>query len=412
MPPVPRLRPLEPVMFDHEGERRVAWRDPLGLADQVDVPHPVAMLMSLLDGERDVDEICAAWQELSGEALPPEFVERFAGELDEHLLLDTPRFAEARAGALAAFRGQPVRAMAHAVGGYPDEPEACAAHLEDLLDRGRKLAMTLREGQIQGLVAPHIDLHRGGECYGAAYDALRESEADLFIVLATAHSSTCWPEEPPLATLTRLDYETPFGRATTDQAFIDTLCERYAEAGGDPDDLFRDELVHRAEHSAEFQVLFLDHLFGDRPYKVVPILLGSLHEFYLQPDLVESERGLGPFIDALAAAIDSYPGQVCLIAGADLSHVGPRFGDEEEVDDDRVDEVATADEQALGAFVGQGAEAFFEHFAACENDRNVCSVANLYALRALLPDAEVELLRYQVAFDPEQTVSFAAGVLR
>jgi hypothetical protein len=36
----------------------------------------------------------------------------------------------------------------------------------------------------------------------------------------------------------------------------------------------------------------------------------------------------------------------------------------------------------------------------------------MYVLRALLPDDELELLRWQVAVDPQQTVSFAAAALR
>ncbi|MBI2302295.1 MAG: AmmeMemoRadiSam system protein B, partial [Armatimonadetes bacterium] len=236
--------------------------------------------------------------------------------------------------------------------------------------------------------------------------------ADLFVVLGIAHSSSVWPDPPPLATLTRLDFDTPLGTVHTDRDFVARLAGHYAAAGGDREDLFRDELVHRAEHSVEFQTLFLQHLHGGREFRIVPILLGSLHEFYDCPEEVTGRDGLGPLLSALAAATAEHDGEVCLVAGADLAHVGPRFGAEEPVQEGDLDAIAERDLDALRRFVDGGGDAFFEHFAADGNARNVCSVSNLYVLRALLPDASAELLRWDVAYDPSQSVSFAALALR
>ncbi|NUP99426.1 MAG: AmmeMemoRadiSam system protein B, partial [Armatimonadetes bacterium] len=247
--------------------------------------------------------------------------------------------------------------------------------------------------------------------YGFAYEQLRHSTADLFVVLGIAHSSSCWPEPPPLVSLTRLDFDTPLGRCETDQEFVNRLVEGYATAGGDPTALFRDELVHAQEHSLEFQMLFLQHLHGHRPFRVVPVLMGSLHEFYPFPVMLGSRVGLGPFVTALSEAIGQYPGEVCVVAGADLSHVGPRFGDPQPVGPERVREVEEGDRTAL-AELAESAAGWFRHFAADRNARNVCSVSNLYLLRALAPESELMLLRHEVAFDPDQTVSFAAAALR
>ncbi|MBI2302786.1 MAG: hypothetical protein HYU66_28100, partial [Armatimonadetes bacterium] len=59
-----RLRPLEAIPFEHDGERRIAWRDPMGISPTVEVAQPVAVLMSLFDGSRTGDEVRAAWLEL------------------------------------------------------------------------------------------------------------------------------------------------------------------------------------------------------------------------------------------------------------------------------------------------------------------------------------------------------------
>ena len=57
-------------------------------------------------------------------------------------------------------------------------------------------------------------------------------------------------------------------------------------------------------------------------------------------------------------------------------------------------------------------EAFLASVAADGNARHVCSISNLYLLRSLLPEADIELLRYDVALDPQQTVTFASALLR
>jgi hypothetical protein len=408
------LRPLQVVPSDSgdDGPRRFLWSDPAGFSEAVTVPQPIALLMTLFDGQRDHAAVRARWAEISGEELPEGLVEGLAQELADHLLLDGPAFRAAQAEALAAFRAGPLRPLSHAEGAYPADPAACAAWLDELWAGGRAHSRSLRDGPLTGLIAPHIDLTRGGVCYGAAYDAVAACEAECFVLLGTAHSSCCWPAEPPLAIATRLDYDTPFGPAPTDQDFLDRFEAAFAAAGGDVDSLYRDELVHRDEHSLEFQTLWLRHLRRERPFTVVPLLLGSLHEFYERPNEVLGPDGLGPLLAGLRQAMAADGREICVIAGADWSHVGPRFGAEQAVAEEDLESIASWDEQALGPLLAADTDGFFGHFAASANCGNVCSVANLLTLRALRPTAEMELLRYEIAFDPEQTVSFAAAALR
>lgn len=402
----PCLRPLEPLPYEDEGEPYVAWRDPVGISPMVQVPAAVALLMSLFDGSRDTAVVASEWEQVGGEELPLEFVDQLVADLDEHLLLLSPRFRQARAAAVDEFRRLGVRPAAHCPDGYPAEPGECRAYLDRILAH----ADGAPTGSPRGLIAPHIDLLRGAPCYAGAYRALAGSTADLYVILGIAHSTSCWPEPAPLVTLTRLDFATPLGTVGTDRQFVDDLTARYFEQGGGGD-LFADELVHRGEHSIEFQTLFLQHLHGAREYRIAPVLLGSLHEFYDEPCGVAGPAGLGPFIAALREAILAYPGEVCLIAGADLSHLGPRFGADQPVDTAWTERAVGADLAALRLLAEQGADPFFGHFASDGNVRNVCSVANLYALRAVLPTARFELLDHQAAYDPRQTVTFAAAAL-
>ena len=77
---------------------------------------------------------------------------------------------------------------------------------------------------------------------------------ELIIILGTSH----YGSGPELFSATKKNYATPFGAVKTDAEFIDRLSARYRG------DLFADELLHRNEHSIEFQALFLKWALGNR----------------------------------------------------------------------------------------------------------------------------------------------------
>ena len=91
--------------------------------------------------------------------------------------------------------------------------------------------------------------------------------------------------------------------------------------------------MHRAEHSIEFQVVFLQYVLGkERSFSIVPILVGSFQDLL--------ERGIDPiddpevrrFVEALRLAEAASGKNVAYIGGIDLCHVGPEFGDPAPVD--------------------------------------------------------------------------------
>src|SRR5262249_20075810 len=119
----------------------------------------------------------------------------------------------------------------------------------------------------------------------------------------------------------------PLGVVPTDRSYVDRIA---AMAGRD---LFDDELSHRAEHSIEFQVVFLQYVLGGRrDFTIVPILVGSFQDLM--------ERGVDPIDDpegrrlvaALRTAEAACNQSVAYIGGIDLCHVGPEFGDPNPVD--------------------------------------------------------------------------------
>jgi AmmeMemoRadiSam system protein B len=316
-----------------------------------------------------------------------------AAEAREAGLVHGPAYRSRRAEALASLHAAP-RAPACAGGAYPADPRALAALLDSFYEApggpGPRDPAALGGRGVRLLVAPHIDFRRGGAAYAHAYRALEGCDAELYLVFGTAHASP-----PHLFTLTRQDYATPLGTVPTDREVVDALAGALSE-----EEVLDDELVHVGEHSCEFQMVWLRHVLGDRPFRAVPVLCSSISR------LADPAAATARFLEALARATRGRA--VCCVAGADLAHVGPQYGDARPPTPQELGGLADEDRRTL-AFVGAADAAGF-HRAAVEGDerRRLCGVAPIYAaMRAAGRGAR--LLHYGQWTDGTDMVSFAAA---
>jgi MEMO1 family protein len=394
-PSRPRLIPLEPRPVElQDGTEGVALRDPHGILEGVAFVTPAAYwILAHFDGRRTGQQVRDALEQ-AGLRVALADVERVAAQAAEAGLVEGPVHDARRAAALAAFRAAP-RAPACAGSSYPADPAALSAQLArfylDPQGPGRRDRASRAGDGVRLLVAPHIDFGRGGPVYAHAYGALEGCDADLFVVFGTAHAS---PHR--LFTLTRQDYATPLGAVETDRAVIDAL----AAALGD-DELFGDELVHRGEHSCEFQMVWLRWLFPDRPLRAVPVLCSSISH------LRDPGRETSRFLAALSHATAGR--KVCYVAGADLAHVGPMYGDERAPTRDELGAFERQDRATLACLAGGDAGAFHGDAIVGDERRRLCGIAPIYAaMRASGRGAR--LLRYGQWTDGTDMVSFAAAV--
>lgn len=325
---------------------------------------------------------------------------------DEYLLLDSARFDQTRQRIENDFRQASVRDAAHAGTAYATDEAELRRQIEGFYNTpaGPGMSPAVSERRIKGVIAPHIDFHRGGPCYAWAYRALASSlDADLFIILGIGHSG---PRR--LFTVTSKDFSTPFGVIRTDRSFVE--CMRATC----PFDLLEDEFLHKQEHSVEFQVVFLQSLLKNRPAAmIVPILCGSFHDMVNTGTPPAEHPHFQGFVQALKQAIDASGKRVCIIAGVDLAHVGMRFGDREPLSDAWLDEIRDADMQLLGHVERLDHEAFFQHICEDQDRRRICGYPAIYTLMTVADAREGRLLKYDQAADTEtqQAVSFASMVL-
>jgi AmmeMemoRadiSam system protein B len=205
--------------------------------------------------------------------------------------------------------------------------------------------------------------------------------------------------------LTRKDYDTPLGSARTDVELVDALARRARQ------DCFGAELAHRSEHSIEFQAVFLQYLYaGRRDIAIVPVLTSFVHEALARRQRPEADRRVRAFLDALAETVAASGRRVAFIAGADLAHMGPRFGDAAPLSPADMAVVDREDRALLAAVEAGDADAFFNSVRRDHDRRRTCGLSPIYTLLRALDGAKGTLRRYGQWPDPEGLVSFASVV--
>jgi AmmeMemoRadiSam system protein B len=403
--PLPRLRNVEAFPVEHEGERVVALRDPSGITPAVVLlPGPLLEIVSMFDGEHTVVDVQGVIMRKHGRLLTAEEIESVAASLDEHGFLDSPRFAERQAALEAEFRAAPTRPATHAGGAYAGDPDELRRTMDAFFTApGGPGAVGKRANgaPVRGIIAPHIDYHRGGPAYAWAYrDVAERCDADLFVIFGTCHAGLSEP-----FALTRKAYDTPLGAAAADHDFIDALIARASH------DCFAAELGHRGEHSIEFQAVFLRYLFaGKRDFTIVPILASFAHEALARGRKAEDDPRVARFLDAVVETAAAQRRRVAFVAGADLAHVGPRFGDKQPVSDAHLKRIAREDLAMLEPVTRADAAGFFANIEADGDRRRICGFSPIYAMLRCLPGVSGTVRHYGYWPDPQAVVSYASMV--
>ena len=399
----PRLRNLEPVPVEVKGRRVIALRDPYRIAEKmIAVPEDVFFMLTLFDGRRTVLDIQAELMRHSGELIFSDRVREIIEMLDSNYLLESDRFEARRRDVIAKFRRARLRPPSHAGGGYEASPARLRAQLDAFFlppEGPGRPAPQPGAPPVKGIVAPHIDLLRGGHRYAWAWHALAQAcDADTFITLGTAHVPV-----RHFFTATRKGFKTPLGTMPCDRDLVDALAKGFGPR------LFEDEYVHKLEHAIEFQVIFLQHMLGARKARIVPVLCSSFLESAKAGNPL-SVPEVKDFIAALKDSIAASGRRVCLVASADLAHVGPQFGDRSPLTPARLSWVEREDREMLKRVESLDADGFFQAVARDNDPRHICGLPPMYVFLKAIAASEGRLLRYAQAADPSghSCVSFAA----
>jgi AmmeMemoRadiSam system protein B len=383
-------------------------RDPFGYSDSTLIIPP-ALIQSLrcFDGEQTDLDLRQMLTQSTGELEVGDLVEHLITTLDNGGFLLTQRFEELRDISHRQFAESPVRLASHAGAAYPDDESELRELLTDYLstpENGPADAATL-----VGIAAPHISPEGGWETYREAFRALSPNVLELpsadrargekvFIILGTSHYG-----EPGRFGLTRKNFLTPLGEAHTETAWVDWLAQQA------PDAVLMEDYCHAVEHSIEFQVVFLQSLFGPS-VRILPILCGSFALSMSAARKPEDDDAIRAFLESLGALVVRERTRPCFVLGADMAHMGRRYGDRAvRVGDEAMGEVAQRDHARIARLSQGDAEGFWDLVRQNEDDLKWCGTAPFYTfLRAAQPASGL-LRRYQQwNIDDASVVSFAA----
>jgi len=404
--PVLRNLQFSPFKKGEEEQLVVLW-DPTGLsAERLIVPLNYFYLFQFFDGEHSLDQIAAQYLKQFGEFLMPDRLEKLVEELDAKLFLVGTRLETARAAADDAYRALPVRKPAFAGRMYEAEPDKLRAQLDGFYSskEGPPIKASEHKGQmIKGLVAPHYDPTQAGPVYAWAYKEVQEAEIpELFILLGTCQAGL----EYGFA-VTEKDFETPLGLLPVDRGLI----ERFKQKAGDL--FFREERAHQHEHSLEFQLPFLQHaVTGRSPITIFPILCAFPPAALTDPELRDLGEMVEKFIGLLKESLGEAGKTYCLLASAELAHMGMRYGDSKPPTDFSFHKCMQADMAMLKHAENLDPDGLAQFILKEGDARRISGFAPIYTLLKLIQAEKGEVLRYDRGITDQfnSTVTFASIV--
>ena len=372
-------------------------RDPYQYSDAtLIVPPGLVECLQLFDGQRDELDLRAVLVQLTGDLDVSAIERHLVGALSEAGFLEDEVYERLKAERRASFAGAPVREASQAGLGYPERPEELRATLAGWLDG----AAAVERGALVGVAAPHVSPDAGWESYRAAYSALSSAYRDrVFVILGTSHYG-----EPDRFGLTGKPFVTPLGEAATERSLVDWLAERAGEA------VKMEDYCHAVEHSIEFQVIFLQHVFGPE-IRILPILCGPFGRGLVEGGRPEAHENVERFLGALAELAAREGDRLFWALGVDMAHMGRRYGDPFAVraGEGAMTAVEAADRRRIERLAAADPDGFWDAVQENRDALKWCGSAPFYTFLRAVPGARGELLHYQQwNIDEHSVVTFGA----
>lgn len=378
----PAFRAIHVIPYDQGGQQLLVFQDPLGLIEEPVVMPPDFLLVTLLqmaNGQNDVAHIARVVRAKTDMIVTSDKVLHYVQYLDKAGLMLSEHYLELVKDKEETYRQQDYR---EALMFQSDDKLAVIKALKDEFKRHLNLPNSPSSnvsvnGELKGVLCPHIDYIRGGAAYAWAYRAIQQNtKARRFIILGTLHTPSF---EPYI--ITDKPFKTVLGSADIDHELVREIEEKYSG------NLRSQEYLHTAETTIELQVTYLQQILGDEKFTIVPILVGNFDQYLDNkedpyPDCSNDIKNMISVLENIMASQDD----VVLIGGVDFAHCGQEFGDEYLVDEQVEKEIAEQDQIMMERIIEIDPDGFFDHFRPDLNERKVCSVAAIYTVLSALED--------------------------
>jgi AmmeMemoRadiSam system protein B len=170
-----------------------------------------------------------------------------------------------------------------------------------------------------------------------------------------------------------------------------------------------EDYCHSFEHTIEFQVLFLQHVFGPN-VRILPILCGQYAQSIYLGGAPEEDEGVQRFLDALHEMGEREGNRLFWVLGIDMAHIGARYGDRfaATAGAGKMQEIEEQDRARIACINAGDVDRYWDLVQRNQDDLRWCGSSPLYTFLRAAPGARGELLRYeQWNIDPRSVVSFA-----
>jgi AmmeMemoRadiSam system protein B len=348
--------------------------------------------LEFFDGSRTELELQTALTRLAGNTDIGNAVQLMSKALSEAGFLEDETYAKSKEVRELAFIESPVRKAVFAGSAYPEEIEP----LQNVMQRYLMGAGSTQNGLL-GIAAPHVSPEGGWETYQAAYRSLTPDLQDrTFVVLGTSHYG-----QPDRFGLTRKPFETPFGQTRIDDALATELQKQPA--------VLMEDYCHAVEHSIEFQVLFLQAIYGP-DVRILPILCGSFGRSIQNGGVPEDDDDVRRFLGTLGEIAAREKERLFWVLGVDMAHMGERYGDRfvAHADRDEMTDVRDRDALRIERISSGDAHGFWDLVKENHDDLKWCGSSPIYTFMKAVPQARGSLHRYeQWNIDEHSVVSFS-----
>lgn len=372
-------------------------RDPYHYSDlTLLIPPPLVQALECFDGAQSTLDLRSELVRITGDIETAELEEHLFGSLDQAGFLENERYRELKAKREQEFAEEAVRPAAFSGSAYPSDQ----ASLRDVL--------RLRVGESESspdtvaIAVPHASPDGAWDTYRAAYSNMPSPQAAsdvTFVVLGTSHYGA-----PERFGLTRKRFATPFGQTQPNAALIDEL-ERAA-----PDAIRMEDYCHAVEHSIEFQVVFLQHLYGPT-VKVLPILCGPFVKSVYGGGMPEDTEAVRRFFDALGNISAREGRKLFWVLGVDMAHIGRRYGDSIRATA-KMGEMMAVEQRDRVRIANINSGNLSDYWSLVQghhDDLKWCGSAPFYTFLKTNPGLQGDLRHYHHwQIDPDSVVSFGA----
>jgi MEMO1 family protein len=396
--PLPRLRTdLDFMPSPVEDRPGLLIRDTFRYSDAIlIIPPQLVECLTCFDGLQTELDLHQKLVEISGQLDVSELKSEFIGVLTRSGFLEGEIFEELKARRQREFAEAGVREPSHAGSAYPEDRTALESTFGEWMPAE---SPAVHRPNLMGIAAPHVSPGGGYESYRAAYRLLGPEYRDrTFVILGTSHYGAS-----ERFGLTRKPYVTPWGTSRTNVALVDELT-RLA-----PNSIGTEDYCHSVEHSIEFQVLFLQSIFG-ADISVLPILCGSYAHSIYRGGKPEANENVERFLGVLGEMAAREANRLLFVLGIDMAHMGRRYGDEFSAlaNENEMLAVGSRDRQRMERLAAGDATGFWELVQENHDDLKWCGSSPVYTFMKAVPNARGAVERYeQWNIDAQSVVSFA-----